>query len=98
MRPRSSHFVIWLSSLTDEEDIPDALAKLRVVYHNLMKLDYDNTRTRHRVEIGAAEDVETRSPLQLFSEFYLKQNGVEMNREETEFMSSLIEKVWESRQ
>ena len=74
------------------------VAKLRVVYHNLMKLDYDNTRTRHRIEIGAAEDVETKSPLQLFSEFYLKQNGVGMNREETEFMSSLIEKVWESRQ
>ena len=85
-------------TLTDEEDIPDALAKLRVVYHNLMKLDYDNARTRHRVEIGAAEDVETKSPLQLFSEFYLKQNGVEMNHEETEFMCSLIEKVWESRQ
>ena len=85
-------------TLTDEEDIPDALAKLRVVYHNLMKLDYDNTRTRHRIKIGAAEDVETKSPLQLFSEFYLKQNGVGMNREETEFMSSLIEKVWESRQ
>ena len=85
-------------TLTDEEDIPDAVAKLRVVYHNLMKLGYDNTRTRHRIEIGAAEDVETKSPLQLFSEFYLKQNGVEMNREETEFMSSLIEKVWESRQ
>lgn len=63
-----------------------------------MKLDYDNARTRHRVEIGAAEDVETKSPLQLFSEFYLKQNGVEMNHEETEFMCSLIEKVWESRQ
>ncbi len=85
-------------TLTDEEDIPDALAKLRVVYHNLMKLDYDNARTRHRVEIGAAEDIETKSPLQLFSEFYLKQNGVEMNHEETEFMCSLIEKVWESRQ
>lgn len=85
-------------TLTDEEDIPDALAKLRVVYHNLMKLDYDNARTRHRVEIGAAEDVETKSPLQLFSEFYLKQNGVEMTHEETEFMSSLIEKVWENRQ
>ncbi len=85
-------------TLTDEEDIPDAVAKLRVVYHNLMKLDYDNARTRHRVEIGAAEDVETKSPLQLFSEFYLKQNSVEMNHEETEFMCSLIEKVWESRQ
>ena len=33
-------------TLTDEEDIPDVIGKLRVIYPNLMKLDYDNARTR----------------------------------------------------
>lgn len=33
-------------TLTDEEDIPDAIGKLRAIYHHLMKLDYDNKRTR----------------------------------------------------
>ena len=33
-------------TLTDEQDIPDAAGKLRAIYHNLMKLDYDNLRTR----------------------------------------------------
>ena len=33
-------------TLTDEEDILDAIGKLRVIYPNLMKLDYDNQRTR----------------------------------------------------
>ena len=63
-------------TLTDEEDIPDAVAKLRAVYHNLMKLDYDNTRTRHSAAISGAENVETRSPIDLFAEFYELQNHI----------------------
>lgn len=82
-------------TLTDEEDIPDAVAKLRVVYHNLMKLDYDNTRTRHSAAISGAENVETRSPIDLFAEFYELQNGLPMSAEQTELVASLIEKIWE---
>ena len=29
-------------TLTDEEDVLDAISKLRMIYPNLMKLDYDN--------------------------------------------------------
>lgn len=82
-------------TLTDEEDIPDAVAKLRAVYHNLMKLDYDNTRTRHSAAISGAENVETRSPIDLFAEFYKLQNGLPMSAEQTELVASLIEKIWE---
>lgn len=82
-------------TLTDEEDIPDAVAKLRTVYHNLMKLDYDNTRTRHSAAISGAENVETRSPIDLFVEFYELQNGLPMSAEQTELVASLIEKIWE---
>ena len=82
-------------TLTDEEDIPDAVAKLRTVYHNLMKLDYDNTRTRHSAAISGAENVETRSPIDLFAEFYELQNGLPMSAEQTELVASLIEKIWE---
>ena len=82
-------------TLTDEEDIPDAVAKLRAVYHNLMKLDYDNTRPRHSAAISGAENVETRSPIDLFAEFYELQNGLPMSAEQTELVASLIEKIWE---
>ena len=82
-------------TLTDEEDIPDAVAKLRAVYHNLMKLDYDNTRTRHSAAISGAENVETRSPIDLFAEFYELQNGLPMSAEQTELVAALIEKIWE---
>lgn len=82
-------------TLTDEEDIPDAVSKLRVIYHNLMKLDYDNKRTRHNAEISSTENIENKSPIELFSEFYENQNGIPMSDEQIQFMTSLIEKVWE---
>ena len=83
-------------TLTDEEDVPEALGKLRVIYKNLMKLDYDNRRTRMNVEIDAAENVEQKSPLELFGELYEKQNNAPMSLEQREFMTALIEKIWEA--
>ncbi len=82
-------------TLTDEKDIPDAMNRLRVIYPNIMKLDYDNTRTRSNRITGTSGDVERRSPLELFSEFYEKQNNQPMTEEETAFVSRLIEKIWE---
>ena len=82
-------------TLTDEDDVPDALAKLRVVYKNIMKLDYDNTRTRNNAVLKDIEDVKSKSPFDLFSEFYRTQNGLEMSDEQAETVISLVEKIWE---
>lgn len=82
-------------TLTDEEDIVDAIGKLRTIYHNLMKLDYDNNRTRTVSQIDGAVNAEIRSPLDLFADFYELQNNQPMNEEQTEFMNNLIKKVWE---
>ena len=81
--------------LTDEEDVVDAIGRLRAIYHNLMKLDYDNTRTRSSSEIDAAADVERKTPLELFSDFYALQNNVEMSEEQEKLVSSLISEIWE---
>ena len=85
-------------TLTDEEDIPDAIGKLRTVYHRLMKLDYDNQRTRSNASIEGAEGVESKSPLELFSDFYELQNNQPMNEEQASFMKELIESIWEGEQ
>lgn len=82
-------------TLTDEEDIPDAIGKLRVIYPNLMKLDYDNKRTRSSAKLDIIENIEQRSPLDLFAEFYEKQNNQPMTDGQSEFMKSLIESIWE---
>jgi len=80
-------------TLTDEMDIPDALGKLRTVYKNLLKLDYDNTRTRSASEIStAAVDV---PPIKLFADFYRQQNNVPMTDKQSDFVSSLLDKLTE---
>ena len=80
--------------LTDEEDIPDAIGKLRVIYPNIMKLRYDNTRTRtdNIIEEGAV--LEGKQPIDLFEELYEKQNNKSMSPEQREFMEELINKVF----
>ena len=82
-------------TLTDEEDIPNAVGKLRVIYPNLMKLDYDNQRTRAGISLEGAEEVERRSPLELLEEFYEKQNGQPMGEEQRAFARGWMERIWE---
>ena len=83
-------------TLTDEEDIPDAVGKLRTIYHNLMKLDYDNRRTRASGESLPEARVETKSPLELFGDLYSAQNGRDLTDEQTTYLQSVIESVWEA--
>ena len=82
-------------TLTDEEDIPDVINRLRVIYPNLMKLDYDNRRTRAGGQIGAAADVTSKTPLDLVAELYEQQNGQPLSGEQVRFAGELIEKIWE---
>lgn len=82
-------------TLTDEEDVPDAMGKLRILYPNLMRLDYDNRRTRSGVEMLEAMEVEQQSPLELFASLYEQQNGGPMSPEQREYLTSLMEHVWE---
>ncbi len=84
-------------TLTDEEDIPDVIGKLRSIYPNIMKLDYDNKRTRNSSIVTGAEQVERKSPLELFEEFYEKQNNQIMSNEQRKFTWELIERIWEDK-
>ena len=81
--------------LTDEEDVPEAIGKLRVIYPNIMKLTYGNTRTRTHQMIDGAADVEQKTPLQLFGELYEQQNNQPMSEEQSRFVQELIESIWE---
>ena len=81
--------------LTDEEDVPEAMGRLRMVYTNLMKLTYDNTRTRINQIVGSAEDIKRKSPLHLFEELYEIQNNRPMSDEQRSFASELIESIRE---
>lgn len=73
-------------TLTDEEDIPDGLQKLRTVYPNLMQVAYDNSRTRQDRTVEAAEQAERKSELELFGEFFELQNNQTMSAEQAAYM------------
>lgn len=77
-------------TLTDEEDVPDGMTKLRTIYPNLMRLEYDNKRTRSNAEVRAAERVEEKSELELFQEFYELQNNQSMTEVQEQFVEELL--------
>lgn len=81
--------------LTDENDVMDAMGKLRIIYPNLMKLSYDNKRTRENRIIDDVKDIESKSPFTLFEEFYELQNNQSMSDEQKSFVSDLIASIWE---
>lgn len=80
--------------LTDENDVVDAINKLRVIYPNIMRVSYDNTRTRSNQELGIIGEVDMKSPLELFGEFYEKQNNQKMSEEQEEFIKERIDEIW----
>lgn len=81
-------------TLTDEEELPEAMARLQTVYPNAMKLDYQNLRTGAAREIGRAEDPEKKTPLALFGELFEKQNNRELTEAEKSLLAPMIEKIW----
>lgn len=81
--------------LTDEENIPDAINKLRIIYPNIMKLEYDNKRTSMNSRGEITGDIKEKSPIELFKNLYEKQNNRPVSEEQEEFLKTLMEKIWE---
>lgn len=78
-------------TLTDEEDVPDGLSKLRIIYPNLMQLVYDNTRTKQNRMLEVTASAEKKSELELFEEFYELQNNQPMSQEQAAFVRQFME-------
>ena len=71
------------------------MGRLRTVYPNIMKLEYDNQRTRQLGQLADMEaDVQQKSPIRYFEEFYEKQNHQSMQQEQRQLVTELIEKIW----
>lgn len=81
-------------TLTDEEDVPEALGRLRTVYPYIMKLSYDNARTRARQNPLQAEAMPETSPLELFGLLYEKQNNRALGDDQRAYLTGLIESIW----
>lgn len=81
-------------TLTDEDDVPDAVGRLRTIYPNLMRLDYDNRRTRSGQAMPELTEGEVLSPLDFFGQLYEQQNDKPLSQEQSDYLSALVERVW----
>lgn len=80
--------------LTDENDVMDAAAKLRGYYPNLMALSYNNSRTRSVANLDF-ENVDKKTPAEIFNDFFKEMNNREMDQQESAFVKNMIESIWE---
>ena len=81
--------------ITNENDIYDAIGQLRQVYPNIMRIDFENSRTRQNLDskTAASGDITLRSPMALFEEFYLNQNNSEMNSAQRGIMEEIFKQA-----
>jgi len=84
-------------TLTDEDAVPNAINKLRIVYPNVMKLDYENTRTKERSAPALGGGTENITPADALSELYKMQNGREMSAQQGKYVAKLVSEIWEER-
>lgn len=74
-------------TLTDEEEIPDIIYKLRAIYPNILSIDYENKSSEmEKIELAK---IKVKSPLELFGEFYKLHN----DRELTDTQIKIIEEI-----
>ena len=83
------------ATLTDEEDLFDPIGRLRAVYPNIMRLDFENSRTGapRDSKTAASGDVSKKSPLALFEEFFFSRNNAEMTEEQRDLMKDVFERI-----
>lgn len=82
-------------TLLDEDDVPEAIARLKAYYPNLMNLRYDNKRTQAAQELGDGGELERRSETELFEELFEKQNNMEMNQQQKDLVQKVLESLKE---
>ena len=81
--------------LTDEQDVFDAMSRLRTIYPYLMTLDYDNARTRAAGGMSVPTETERRTPLELFEALYQRQNHRPMSEVQRAYIAQLMEQIME---
>ncbi|MBE6616859.1 MAG: exonuclease SbcCD subunit D [Ruminococcaceae bacterium] len=81
--------------LTDNEDIPDVVQKLRVAYPNMLRLTYDNARTREYKSVDSLSryEMEALTPEDVFSELYEIQNNAPAGEAEMNIVKRIMKEI-----
>lgn len=82
------------ATITDEDEVYDALGRLRTVYPNLMRLDFENSRTSVSSSgVSPEGEAAKKTPIELFAEFFMCQNNNELTAEQQKIMEGVFEKA-----
>ena len=85
-------------TLTDAQEIPDAIGKLRTIYPNIMRLDYQHTAGAGCAALALGPQAERRTPIDLFDDFYQLQNDRPLSPEQRALLCGMIETIWEGQE
>ena len=77
--------------LTDERELYAPLDEIRKIYPNVLRLEFDNTRTKKDMENENLEEIEKKDAFTLFSEFFERQNEREMDEEQRKWVRMILE-------
>lgn len=90
--PRDSYVQI---TLTDEDEIIDAIGKVREIYPNIMLLDFDNQRTKENLNrnLLTGDDIKEKTPEELFADFYFYQNNEPMKEIQRSVLNEVLKKI-----
>ncbi len=76
--------------LTDENEQIDAIGNLRSVYPNIMGMSYNNKRTAQSEKDMRLKSMGTKSSIELFEEFYKRQNGDDLSTQQREIVLNIL--------
>ena len=82
--------------LTDKNEVIDAIYNLRSIYPNILQINYDNNFTNNDAKIEDIKETKIDKPLEMFEEFYKNRSGSELDKEQKEYMSALVNSIWET--
>lgn len=81
--------------LTDEEQILDAIEKVRTVYPNVMQISFKNRRHMMQYETIQMKEnqIADQNPMELFEQFYKMQNHIDLDEKRAQMAISIFEEV-----
>lgn len=89
--PREDYY----RAILTDDFVLDAVGKLREVYPNLMKLEFDNSVTRATALFSLGDAEGKRDELELFETFFTQQNGKPMTEEQDALVKDLLREIRE---
>ena len=83
--------------LTDENDVMDAVGRLRSIYPNIISLEYRNRRTSSETAVEKLSHVQERTDMEVLEALYEMQNNQKLSDAQREFSEKIFNEIREEK-